>query len=141
MGWCGYSLYSGDETQTRHIDFCEWAKIEPNISENWLELNKTKIPEPYRTLFQQNLSLVIKKMPAFKFWNEDMAIEWQMLLSLLIDNNLKIPNKVFEQGITATEFLLGEHCDDFTSPSKRRAVLRYFIKKATKAYYNQNRIK
>ena len=28
MGWAGYGIYDGDGTQTCHIDFLKWAKVE-----------------------------------------------------------------------------------------------------------------
>lgn len=48
MGWSGYDLYDGDETQTCHINFLKWAKVEKNtdiILEHYLKINKTIIPK------------------------------------------------------------------------------------------------
>jgi len=136
MGWGGYGIYDGDGTQTCHYDFIVWSgcATEDEIYDGeWLKLNKTKIPVDRLSIFEKNIGKVIKKMPKVKFWNENKAIEWQMLLSLLLDNKIKPPAVVKKNGILATEFLMGEHASDFCSPAARRAILRRFIKRINAA--------
>jgi hypothetical protein len=133
MGWYGYCIYCGDDTQTRHYDFFKWGKIASDyeITENdWLTNKGTIIPKIYIDKFIKNIPLILKKMPKVKFWNEDNAIEWQMLLALFIDNNIKPPKEILSNGITATEYLMEEHAADFNNPSLRRKHLKNFIKKA-----------
>jgi len=134
MGWFGYSLYDGDDTQSLHIDFIKWAI--PQVSEDtifgWLHYRKTKIPAGYFLQFRKGVPNLLKKIKAPKNklnWNEDKAIEWQMLLALFVDNNLIVPHKVLVYGMLACYYLLGEHSADFREPSKRRAVIRRFMKK------------
>lgn len=134
MGWAGYGIYDGDGTQTLHYDFLKWAGCAQNDDEiydgDWLTLNRTKIPKERRHLLKVNLNKVLKKMPSVKFWNEDKAIEWQMLLALFLDNKIEPPSVVKRNGILGTEFLMEEHSSEFDSPGSRRRVLRNFIKKA-----------
>lgn len=133
MGWFGYGRYDGDDTQTQHYTFFEWAKMpasQDEISE-WLGRTKTKIPLHLIPTFKKNFSRILGQMPKTKFWDEDKAIQWQMLMCLLLDNNIKLPNLVKKNGILATEYLLGSHCDDFREPSKRRATLRRLLKRVS----------
>lgn len=58
----------------------------------------------------------MKKMSKKKFFDEDSAIEWQMLLSLYLDNNLSVPANVKSRGISATKYLLSDHSDRFKEP-------------------------
>lgn len=135
MGWFGYGKYDSDDTQTQHITFCEWAELPEEadeICDNWLKRNKTKIPQEYLILFKKNISKVLSKMNNNKFWDEDKAIEWQMLACLFLDNNIKIPKIIKDNGILATEFLLGEHSSDFGEPGRRRAALRRLLKQIKK---------
>jgi len=133
MGWCGYTIYSGDDTQTRHYDFIKWAKISKDDDEigDWLEL-KTKIPKDKRHLLTDNADIILKKMPKTKFWDEDKAIEWQMLLALYLDNKVIPPKIIYDNGILGTEYLMGEHAEDFDNPSSRKKNLRNFIARAKK---------
>jgi hypothetical protein len=135
MGWFGYGLYDGDDTQTQHIDFIKRAipsLSEDEIVDNMLGIKKTSIPEKYHVQFRKGIPAILKKIKApknlFK-WDEDKAIEWQMLLSLFVDNNLSVPKEVLINGMLACHFLLGEHADDFNSPSRRRASIKRFMKK------------
>lgn len=132
MGWFGYGIYSGDNTQTCHYDFLEWLGFKEKEIESWLG-NKTKIPKKHIETLKNGLAKIIKKMPKRKYFTEDSdAIEWQMLLALLLDNKIK-PNKIiYEKGISATNYLMGKHADDFDAPPIRRAALRRFIKRAEK---------
>ena len=142
MGWSGHGLYDGDGTQTCHYDFINWAtNIRHDIIWDWMG-RKTIIPERYRRDFIRGIPRIFVKMRApfsgkrvgkssrrqLK-WNEDLAIEWQMLLALLVDNNLKVPHDVLVYGMLACDYLLGEHSADFDEPTKRRAVIRRFMKK------------
>jgi hypothetical protein len=134
MGWCGDGLYDGDGTQALHYDFLQQAKCatEDEIFDNdWLG-KKTLIPEDRIPIFEKNIDLVLKKMPYKKFWNEDIALEWQMLLALFVDNKLKVPKIIRDKGIEATEFLCGPDASEFNNPSNRRRKLRSFIEKAKK---------
>lgn len=132
MGWSGYSNYSGDDTQTQHITFCEWAKLPVETEEisNWLGLRKTKIPKEYHSVFLNNIDKVLSKMNKNKFWDEYKAIEWQMLMCLFLDNDLEMSAIIKENGILATEYLLlGDHSADFENPAARRAALRKLLKR------------
>lgn len=132
MGWFGNGIYDGDETQTRHYDFIKWAKIEKkdDVIFDWLGVKKTSIPKDKQNLLLDNHKLILKKMPNKKFWDEDDALEWQMLLALYLDNNLKAPKEIYEKGVEATQYLIEKQSDDFYQPSQRRRCLRNFIKKA-----------
>jgi len=66
-----------------------------------------------------------------RFWDEDSALKWQMLLSLFLDNNIKPPKMILETGIEATEYLIEKSCCDFHNPSARKRALSNFIKLAS----------
>jgi hypothetical protein len=133
MGWSGYGLYDGDETQTCHIGFIKIAI--PSLSEdiifNFLKFRKTSIPNNLLASFKKGTPFILKKMKAPNIiqWNEDNAIDWQMLLALFVDNNLIVPHKVLVYGMLACHYLLGEHSKDFNEPRKRRAAIKRFMKK------------
>ena len=136
MGWCGYDIYDGDDTQTLHYDFLVLTKCAKNDDEiytgEWLG-DKTIIPDEKIPVFQANIDEVIKKMPKSKFWTEDSALEWQMLLALFVDNKLSVPKLIFEKGVEATEYLMTDDIiDSYTDPKERRRCLRRFINKAKK---------
>jgi hypothetical protein len=131
MGWTGHGLYDGDNTQTQHITFCQWAKLplsEAEISD-FLQYRKTKIPIQFIPLFKKNLPLIIKKMNKNKFWDSEKALEWQMLMCLLLDNNMVLPPVIKKNGILATEYLMEQHAYYFNNPPNRRAALRRLLKK------------
>lgn len=132
MGWFGYGKYSGDETQTHHLDFIKWAKLPLTDEEisDCLLINKTKIPKNLISLFNKNLPNILKNMNSNKKWDEENAIQWQMLMLLLLDNNIKLPKIIKNNGILATKFLMGQHSTEFNKPSARRAVLQKILKKA-----------
>ena len=136
MGWSGYSNYSGDGTQTCHYKFLTLSGAAKNDDEiydgDWLTYKGTIIPKDRISLFKKGLPKVLKKMPKTKFWNEDNAIEWQMLLHLFMDNKIKVPTIVKKNGITAAEYLMEDHARDFDNPQARRYHLRKFIEKAKK---------
>ena len=137
MGWFGYGIYDGDETQTRHITFLKWAKIEHDsdvIFDNYFIEDKTILPKDKLLLFQKNISFILKRITKPSKWDEDSAIEWQMLLALFVDNKLKAPAKIYENGVSATIHLM-EYADDFDNPSKRKKALKKFIDTADK--YNK----
>lgn len=132
MGWSGYGLYDGDGTQTLQIGFIEDAI--PSLKKSdfiyeWMTSRGTKIPKEYLSTFKKGIPNIIKNIRSPKFWNEDAAFEWQMLLALLVFNKIKIPKIVLSKGIEASEFLMEEHSQDFDEPYKRRATLRNFIKR------------
>lgn len=141
MGWFGYDIYAGDDTQTCHYNFIKHAKIKVDIDE-WLTLDGTIIPEEYIPIFIKNQKLILNKIkkypaiPAYKY--EDTIIEWQMLLALYLDNYIKPPRIVMKNGINATKYLMLDHADEFTNPSRRKRYLKKFIKRAktTKFKYN-----
>ena len=138
MGWCGYGLYDGDETQTCHYDFMKWAgwKGDEDDLGDCLQYRKTKLTDDMKVLLANNIDKVLKKMPKltkFGFSGEEDAIKWQMLLSLFYDNKLVPPKVVFDNGILGTEYLLGE-AGAFLLPAKRKAALRGFIKRVRKRY-------
>lgn len=142
MGWSGYGLYDGDGTQTCHITFVERAgykeKEEDEIL-NTLTLGGTLLTSEMKKTLRQNISKVLAKMPKLGtskftknkyFKEEDDAIEWQMLLALYLDNDMKPPKIVKDLGIYATESLIEKWSDDFSNPGARKRVLKNFIKKA-----------
>lgn len=135
MGWSGYGIYDGDGTQTDHINFLVWAKCarqDTILDDGWLGY-KTIIPKDKISIFEKNIGLILKKMPKMKRVNEFNAIQWHMLLALFVDNKLKVPQVVMDNGILATDYLCGDHAADFDNPQSRRKVLKYFIKKALKS--------
>jgi hypothetical protein len=128
MGWFGYGIYDGDGTQTCHYAFIKNAGIKVNIDE-WLGLKGTKIPAEHLSTFIKGIPKILKKMPKVKvYWTDDKAMEWQMLLALLKDNGL-YHKEIYDRGIEATKYLMGEHASDFNNVSARRQVLKNFIKK------------
>lgn len=135
MGWSGYGLYDGDGTQTCHYEYIKAAKISKDLDEiaSFLKFRKTVIPKEKTQLLIDNYEKIMKKMSKKKFFDEDSAIEWQMLLSLYLDNNLSVPANVKSRGISATKYLLSDHSDRFKEPFRRRRVLNNFLKKAMKA--------
>lgn len=147
MGWFGYNIYDGDGTSECHENFLVRAKIAKNSQEASDMFGyrgliaKTRIPVEKQPLLRKNIALVLKKMPRWKnprSMEEWDLIEWQMLLSLFVDNNIRPTKEVFDNGIAATEELCWEHADDFDYPAKRRKVLNGFIEKAKKLYKKKN---
>lgn len=132
MGWWGHGIYDGDETQSCHYDFIKWAKIESNeeVISQWLTLKGTKIPTDKLPLLKKNCKLILNKLKLPKHWNEYFSLDWQMLLSLFIDNNVKPPTVVYKNGIAATQYLIDECSDDYNHPAARKKALRAFIAKA-----------
>jgi len=143
MGWSGYGLYDGDGTQTCHYLFMERAgwKDEDAIGDAMTYTRrrggKTKLTNEMKEVLANNIDKVLKKMPKptkFGFRKEHNAIDWQMLLALFVDNKLLPPKLIIDNGILATEYLLGSHSDSFDEPYKRKAALRRFIKRVNKLY-------
>ena len=134
MGWFGYGIYDGDETQTCHYAYLHWAKVESNERkiDKWLTLSGTILPEDKRHLLVKNYNLILKKLKKPKFWDEESALEWQMLLTLFVDNNLAAPDPIYDNGVQATEFLMDQHAEEFDSPKKRKNELKKFLTKAEK---------
>lgn len=145
MGWSGYNLYSGDGTQTCHIDFLINAGVFKNYDDYFeyeeendiavLLLNRTKLTKEQQKVLSKNVKKVLKKMPKLyrgEFRDEDDAVEWQMLLSLFVDNHMKAPKEIYEMGVRATNYLMCLHASEFDDPSRRRQKLRAFIKRAEK---------
>lgn len=139
MGWSGHGLYAGDGTQSCHCDFLQWMRVtvgEDNYDEvfEWMASGrKTRVPKDRRPLLRKNYKLALKKMPKLKWGNdEDIALEWQMLLSLFIDNEVKPPKVIKDQGVMATKWLMGEHASDFNNPGARRKSLRAFLARVEK---------
>jgi hypothetical protein len=143
MGWSGYGLYDGDCTQSCHFNFIEWAEISDDYDEifEWVS-NKTVLPEDKKKILEKNAAKIWAKMPKVdKYFctkrdsaPEIDALQYQMLLSLFVDNNIKPPKYIYDKGIEATEFLSGEHASEFDYPGRRRSVLKRFAAKATKLY-------
>lgn len=138
MGWFGYGIYDGDETQTAHIDFIKKLKIEKDtdIIHDMLTIKGTIIPDNKKVLLKKNYKKVFDKLSKYKFIpgrlhciDEYKAIEIQMFGALFLDNNVKMPFIVKKKVIEAVEFLLGYHADDFDNPRKRKNVLKNFILK------------
>ena len=78
----------------------------------WMSSRKTNIPQDRRHLLRKNYKLLLNKMPK-NINDEDNALEWQMLLALFVDNKVKPPKIILEQGIKATKWLMGEHASEF----------------------------
>jgi len=145
MGWMSYGVYGGDGTQVWHYDFIKWSGIkipkyqlkgyvrEDDIMAEWMG-SKTKIPKPYIQTFKNGLDKIVKKMPKTRYFDEDKAIEWQMLLALCLDNKVKPTQTILDNGIEATIYLMGDHARDFDNPSNRRSCLKRFIKKANRMW-------
>lgn len=135
MGWCGYDIYDGDDTQTRHYDFIHWAalRMSDDDIQNCMSMKGTVLPDDKAKLLEKNAAKVLKKMPKVNN-TDDNAIEWQMLLALFADNKITPPKKILEMGLLATEYLRGEHAADFDSPAKRRRKLDAFTKRIKKLY-------
>lgn len=148
MGWAGYGIYDGDGTMSCHYDFLNFAKVSSDDNEigNWMSLKGTILPKEKIPILQKNINLVLKKMPKIKLskteenWNtkdspgESNALEWQMLLALFVDNKVVPPKEVYDTGVKATLYLMGEHSDDFNKPGLRRKTLKNFVKKAEKLF-------
>lgn len=136
MGWWGHGIYDGDDTQTCHYDFLKWAKIGKNEDDRYSYLAEkgTFLPAAEREKFIQFLPIVIEKLDKKikrKNWDEDDALEWQMLVALLVDNSIPIPQYVFAKFEKAHDILTGSHAQDFNSPRKRLNVLNNLMEKAT----------
>jgi hypothetical protein len=139
MGWCGHGLYAGDGTQSCHCDFLEQMGISDDYDEvfEWMSMSRTTVPKDRRHLLRKNYKLAVDKMPKMKFCfgkrvNEDDMLEWQMLLSLFVDNLVKPPKIIADNGIKATQYLLGDHASDFDNPGARRSSLKAFLKRVEK---------
>jgi len=138
MGWFGYGIYDGDDTQTQHMSFIKQAipSLDKEEIFEFLLSKKTKIPQKYVHSFQKGIPNVLKKIKipknVFK-WDEDNAMSWHMLLSLFINNNINPPDNVMLYGVLATYYLMN-FSKDFDKPSKRSAALRNFIKKKLKNF-------
>lgn len=141
MGWYGYRIYDGDDTQCLHYNWLVEIGVCRDLDDainSGIVGYTTKIPKDKIHLLIKNwrkiansLSKKIKTGKYDKHGNDEgRALEWQMLLALFNDNNLKAPKLVFKMGIQATNFLLGEHSSEFISPTNRRINLRRFIEKS-----------
>ena len=139
MGWIGHNIYDGDDTQTIHYNYLKWSKVSSSDDEisEWLRVRGTKIPKDKLHLLKQNQKLLLKKVKVPKYWTEWAALDWQMLLSLFIDNNIKPCKEIYQRGIEATYYLMGEHASDFDNPYYRRLCLKRFMNKARKVYTEQ----
>lgn len=141
MGWGGYGIYCGDGTQTCHLTFMEragWKEDDDDLAD-CLQLRGTFLTDEMKALLKKNIDKVLKKMPKLviskysknvSFRDENDAIEWQMLLALYLDNDIKPSKLIKDNGILATEYLMLDHSSDFDSPSRRRASLKKFIARA-----------
>lgn len=137
MGWFGYNIYDGDDTQTQHLDFCKWAKLYKSDNDlSWQDEHLTecgtKLNKEEKKLFLENIDLVLKKMPKRKYYSEDDHMMWHMLLALFVDNKMKPPKIVKQKGTEAVQYLMGDHASDFCEPSRRRSCLRRFLEKVEK---------
>lgn len=143
MGWSGYGIYDGDDTQSLHYDWLIKIGVCYNL-DNAIDSGivgfTTKIPKNKTRLLSKNwrkiASSLSKKIETGRWdkhgHDEDRALQWQMLLALFNDNNLKAPKTVFKMGIEGTKFLMGNHSSEFDNPSARRAALKRFMKKSYK---------
>lgn len=142
MGWSDYGIYDGDCTKSLHFYFIYILGFNSFLSTDQIEdivsSKKTVVPKNLRYLLVKNYTRLEKwlysKYKDRKFFmNEDEALEWQMVLAFYLDNKVKPPKKIYEMGKSATEYLMGQHAEDFDNPSKRKARLRYFLKRAERA--------
>lgn len=139
MGWFGYGIYDGDGTQTCHLDYLKWAKVEKDyevIQDNYFKVTpkscKTILPEDKKVILKKNYKNIIKHLKVPKVWDQYSAIDWQMLLALFVDNKIKAPKIIYDLGIKASNYLIDYDSEDFNEPFLRRKALRNFIKKAVK---------
>lgn len=142
MGWFGYGIYDGDETQSFQISLLEKCKFVKTLKyedisdgmEPWNSEYRDiiRIPDEFKSQFKKKIPLLVKSLPNKKFWDEDSAIEWQMFGGIFVDNDIKIPKKIKKKVIDATEFLMGEHASLFDVPSKRKAKLKNFLEKVNR---------
>jgi hypothetical protein len=143
MGWFGYGIYDGDDTQSLHYTWLVKIGVCRDLDDaidSGIVGCTTKIPKNKIYLLIKNwrkiASSLSKKIETGEWdkhgHDEGRALEWQMLLALFNDNNLKAPKLVFKMGIEGTKFLMGEHSSDFDRPSSRRATLKRFIEKSYK---------
>ena len=136
MGWSGYGLYSGDDTATRAYDFLKWAgykEKDDEIGDSFITLKGTILPDNVQEKLLKNIDKVLKKMPK-EITDDDDAIEWQMLLALFADNKITPPLTVIQMGLEGTEYLRGQHAEDFDEPGKRKRKLTAFTKRVKKLY-------
>lgn len=139
MGWFGYGIYDGDDTQCCQYDFLKNAKVISSY-EDFIDLQTDDmilLNEDQKKILLKNFKGVLKHMPKidkqFEYFEDyDAALEWQMLLGLFVDNKMEVPFVVFNNGVKATLYLMGDHAAEFDYPNKRRAKLKSFIKKAEK---------
>ena len=138
MGWCGYGIYDGDDTQSRHHDYLKYLKVVSKKTEDdvydWMSVNRTVIPKEKRHLLTDNAPLLIEKIKKeIKRWlvddGEYSALAWQMALALYLDNRVRPPKEILERGIEGTNWLMGKHASEFNEPCKRRRALRNFLKR------------
>lgn len=134
MGWYGYGIYGGDGTQTLHYDFIKKAKLFKTEDEifDCLKLNRTILPKDKLDKLILQFSKIVSKLNK-NIRDEEAALEWQMLASLYLDNKLKLPVLLKRKAKEATNYLMGDHADDFKNPSQRRRNLRRFMKKLESA--------
>lgn len=133
MGWSGYGLYDGDGTSSNIYNFIKWATglsdDEAYDACDEYGLGSMKVSKEHQFAFLDNLPKVLKKMPKSKYFDEDTALEWQMLGAFFVDNKLPIPHVVRTKVLYANEYLMGDHAADFDRPSQRRATLNRFKKR------------
>ena len=125
MGWYGYGNYDGDVTQTQHIDFLKWAKVVKTDDQamDCFSEKRTILSKEQKLILKKNVNLILKRLPKI-VGDEDWALQWQMLVALLVDNGIK-PNRIIKIKFKeACNILLGEHSDTFENPSQRRKAIR-----------------
>lgn len=137
MGWFGYGIYDGDETQSFQISLLEKCKFTKTLKyedilnglEPWVAdcSDPIRIPNEFKSRFKKKIPFLVKSLPNKKFWDDDSAIEWQMFGGLFVNSNIKIPKNIKKKVIDATEFLMAEHAELFDKPSERKKVLKKFL--------------
>ena len=130
MGWISYDIYGGDGTQSSHYDLLKKLRVakDDDEADDMIQYKGTIIPKNRIPFLYYNIDKIKLKRP--KCWNEDNAIDHQMVLALFVDNNLPVPADIKSNGIDATLYLMEEHADDFDNPNRRKTILKKFITKA-----------
>lgn len=127
MSYYSYSIYGGDETQTKQIDYMKHLKISKNedVLLEYLKCYRTLVPKQFHDKFFMNFDSLFKKINK-NINNEDIALEWVLIAKLYIDNKLKFPKKLKEMSLKSINYLIDlliVNVEGWQRPSSRRKRL------------------
>lgn len=126
----GSKFMSGGHFNSNNYIYYQVGQFADEL-ETEIENNNQKDEWNYSRDFQERkLWDGLAKLKKPKFWDEESAIEWQMLLSLFMDNEVKPPKIIFATGIEAAQYLKEKCADDYNSPAARKKALNKLIKSA-----------